>query len=435
MFFERPEDAINWIHGELGLRRKGEKDGLNNMRALLRSLGNPQERIKTLHVAGTNGKGSTCAYLESALRACNLKTGLYTSPYLCRYNERIRVNNKTIGDDALCRLASLVREQVELLAESGIYSTTFEIGTAIAFLYFLEEQVDIAVIEVGLGGLYDPTNVITPEVCVIAAIGFDHMGVLGNTLSQIAAQKAGIIKPGVPVAVYPLEEEAMPSVIEAAKRNGSELLCTEEVPLRILKEDAQGAIFEGTFPCFGKMHLEINLVGHHQIDNARLAVCALSLLRARGWNLPAQSVERGIAATKWAGRLEWMDERTLIDGAHNPQGAQSLCDYVCTYLQDKKRVLVTGMMHDKQIDACAKILAPAFREVVATRVDYPRAAATAELRAIYEGEGCVCREEPDIASAIGCARQLAGADGIVVIAGSLYVAGEARLFLTGGELL
>ena len=345
------------------------------------------------------------------------------------------MNNITIADFALCRLASLVREQVDILAKSGIYSTTFEIGTAIAFLYFLEEQVDIAVIEVGLGGLYDPTNVIMPEVCVIAAIGFDHMGVLGNTLSQIAAQKAGITKPGVPVAVYPLEEEAMPSVIEAAKRSGSELLCTREVPLRVLREDAHGAVFEGMFPYFGKMHLETGLVGHHQIDNARLAVCALSLLCARGWDLPAKSIVRGIAATKWAGRLEWTDERTLIDGAHNPQGAQSLCDYVCKYLQGKRRVLVTGMMHDKQINACAKILAPAFREVVATRVDYPRAASTAELRAIYEGEGCACCEEQDIAGAIDRARNLAGADGIVVIAGSLYVAGEARLFLTGGEKL
>lgn len=435
MVFTKAEEAINWIHGEMGLRRKGEKHGLDNMRALLQRLDNPQQHLKMLHVAGTNGKGSTCAYLESALRTCGYKTGLYTSPYLCRYNERIRVNNISIPDDALCRLASRVYQEVQALAQQEIYSTTFEIGTAICLAYFAEEQVDVAVIEVGLGGRFDPTNVITPVACAIAAIGFDHMGVLGNTLAQIGMEKAGIIKPGVPVAVYPIEKEAMPPVEEAAARNDSELLRTEWIPIRILEENARGACFEGEFPSFGRMRLRLHLVGHHQINNARLSVAVLALLHERGWELPAEGVERGIEATKWAGRLEWIGERVLIDGAHNPQGALSLADYAREYLSGRRCVLVTGMMHDKQIDACAKILAPAFREVIATRVDYPRAAATAELRAIYERESCTCHERPDIASAIARAKELAGEDGVVVIAGSLYVAGEARLLLTGGERL
>lgn len=435
MFFTKAEDAINWIHGDMGLRRKGEKDGLNNMRALLRALGDPQNSFKKLHVAGTNGKGSTCAYLESALRACGYKTGLYTSPYLCRYNERIRVNNVSIPDEALCRIASRVRDKVLKLAEENIFSTTFEIGTAICFLYFEEEKVDAAVVEVGLGGRFDPTNVIVPEVCAIAAIGLDHTGVLGSTLSQIGMEKAGIIKPGVPVAVYPVDDEALPPILEAADRNSSELLRTGWIPVRVIEEHARGAVYEGEFPSFGRMHLEIGLVGHHQINNSRLAVATLALLRERGWDLPAENVERGIAATRWAGRLEWIGEKYLIDGAHNPQGASSLAAYAGQYLAGKKTVLVTGMMHDKQIDECAKILAPAFREVVATRVDYPRAAQTDELRAIYENEGCVCHESPDIASAIELAAQLAGEDGAVVIAGSLYVAGEARIYLTGGEKL
>lgn len=435
MIFTNAQDAINWIHGEMGLRRKGEKHALDNMRALLARLGDPQKRLKMLHVAGTNGKGSTCAYLESALRACGYKTGLYTSPYLCRYNERIRVNNISIPDQQLCLIASAVREQVELLAAEQIYSTTFEIGTAICLMYFLQQQVDIAVIEVGLGGRFDPTNVIMPEVCAITAIGLDHTGVLGDTLAQIGMEKAGIIKPGVPVAVYPVDSEALPPIQEAAARCESELLRTELIPIKILEENGRGARFIGEFPSFGRMTLQLHLVGHHQISNARLAIAVLALLRERGWNLPAESVERGIEATKWAGRLEWIDENTLIDGAHNPQGAHSLADYVAAYLSGRRRVLVTGMMQDKQIDACARILAPVFDTVVATRVDYPRAAQTSALRDIYEQEGCVCHEEPTIAAAIERARQIAGDDGCVVIAGSLYVAGEARILLTGGEEL
>ncbi|MBQ3222270.1 MAG: bifunctional folylpolyglutamate synthase/dihydrofolate synthase [Clostridia bacterium] len=435
MFFTKVEDAINWIHGDMGLRRKGEKDGLNNMRALLRRLGDPQLSFKKLHVAGTNGKGSTCAYLESALRACGYKTGLYTSPYLCRYNERIRVNNVSIPDEAICRLASRVREEVLALAGENIFSTTFEIGTAICFLYFAEEKVDAAVIEVGLGGRFDPTNVIVPEVCAIAAIGLDHTGILGDTLAQIGMEKAGIIKPGVPCALYPVEDEALPPILEAATRNGSELLQTRLIPVRVLSEHARGAEYEAVFPSFGRMRLKLGLIGHHQISNSRLAVAALALLKERGWDLPAENVERGIEATRWAGRLEWIGDRYLIDGAHNPQGASSLASYARQYFYGKKTVLVTGMMHDKQIDECARILAPVFREVVATRVDYPRAALTSELREIYEREGCICHEAADIPSAIELASRLAGEDGAVVIAGSLYVAGEARIILTGGEQL
>lgn len=435
MFFTKVEDAINWIHGDMGLRRKGEKDGLNNMRALLSRLGDPQNSFKKLHVAGTNGKGSTCAYMESALRACGYKTGLYTSPYLCRYNERIRVNNVSIPDEALCRLASRVREAVLALAEEEIFSTTFEIGTAICFLYFEEEKVDAAVVEVGLGGRFDPTNVIMPDVCAIAAIGLDHTGILGDTLSQIGMEKAGIIKPGVPVAVYPVDDEALPPILEAAQRNGSELLRTGWIPVRVLSEHARGAVYEGEFPAFGRMQLNLPLIGKHQINNSRLAVAALALLKERGWDLPAENVERGIASTRWAGRLEWIGEKHLIDGAHNPQGASSLAAYAKEYLADKKTVLVTGMMHDKQIEECAKILAPAFGEVVATRVDYPRAAYPDELCEIYGREGCLCHSAPDIPSAIALADEIAGENGVVVIAGSLYVAGEARIILTGGEKL
>ena len=435
MEFASVTEAIEWIHGESGARRKGEKHALDNMRALLRRLGDPQERLRMAHVAGTNGKGSTCAFLESALRACGLKTGLYTSPYLCRYNERIRVGGRSIPDAALTALASRVRAEVDALAAEEVFCTTFEIGTAVAFLYFAEEQVDAAVIEVGLGGRFDPTNVIAPRVSVIAAIGLDHTAILGDTVGQIAFEKAGIIKPGVPVAVYPLEEEALAPVLAKCAETGSRLLRTADIPMRDIVETERGAAFTADFPAFGTMRLEIALVGRHQLDNARLAVAALSLLREQGWDLPADGVRRGVALARWPGRLEWLDGNTLIDGAHNPQGAASLAAYAGKYLGGRRRVLVTGMMKDKQIDACADILAPAFDEIVATRVDYPRAASTAELRGVYAARGALCRGADTVAEALALARQAAGEDGVVVVAGSLYVAGEARILLTGGEEL
>ena len=435
MEFANVNEAINWIHGESGARRKGEKHALDNMRALLARLGDPQEKMRLLHVAGTNGKGSTCAFLESALRASGMKTGLYTSPYLCRYNERIRVAGRCIPDGDLTRLAARIRAEVEALAREEIFCTTFEIGTAIAFLYFSEERVDAAVIEVGLGGRFDPTNVITPAVSVIAAIGLDHTAILGDTIGQIAFEKAGIIKPDVPVAVYPLEEEALAPVREKCRETGSELLRTADIPLRDLEETARGAAFTCVFPGFGEMCLEIGLVGHHQIHNARLAVAALSLLRGRGWDLPAEAVRRGVAQARWPGRLEWLDGDTLIDGAHNPQGAASLAEYMGRWQTGRRRVLVTGMMKDKQIDRCADLLAPVFDEIVVTRVEYPRAASTAEIRAIYEARGSVCREAQSVPAALSLAREIAGPGGLVVVAGSLYVAGEARILLTGGEEL
>lgn len=435
MHFTNVADAIAWIHGEGNLRRKGEKHGLDNMRALLRRFGDPQDRLKLIHVAGTNGKGSTCAYLDSALRRNGYKTGLYTSPYLCRYNERIRVDGRCIPDEALCRIASDVYEQVQELAKEEIYSTTFEIGTAVAFLWFAEEQVDIAVIEVGLGGRLDPTNVIRPAVCAIATIGLDHTGVLGNTLAEIAGEKAGIIKPGIPVAVYPLEPEAMPPIERACSERGCELLYSGKLPTRVFAENERGSIYDVELPHLGTLHMDIPLIGHHQIANSRLAACALDLLYAQGFALDRAKVEQGFAETVWAGRLEWVRENVLIDGAHNPQGAQSLADYIRRFFMGRRRVLVTGMMKDKAVTECAGILAGAFDTVIATRVDYPRAASVEEIRDVYTAAGARdVRMAEKIDEAIALAEETAG-DGIAVIAGSLYVAGEARIILTGGELL
>lgn len=430
--FENVAEAIAWIHGEGSARKPSKKSGLDNMRAIMSRLGDPQNKLKMIHVAGTNGKGSVCAYTEMCLRRAGYTTGLYTSPYLCRYNERVRLNGVSIPDDELMRIASRIYEVTESLAQDGIYATTFEIGTAIAFVYFAEKNVDAAVIEVGIGGRLDSTNIITPCLSLICSIGFDHMSVLGNTLGSIASEKAGIIKPGVPCAVYPVKDEALGVIRSIAAERGSMLLESGSLPTEIRRLDSHSSAITLTLGDMGPVDIEIPLVGAHQINNARLAAAGLMLLRESFPHIDARAIKEGIAATRWPGRLEWIDSRTLIDGAHNPEGAQSLADYVKTL--PGRRVLVTGMMKDKQIEACAYILAGAFDTIIATRVDYPRAASCAEIADVYRAHGAECTEAATIEEAISLAREAAG-DGITVIAGSLYVAGEARMILTGGEEL
>ena len=418
--FETAPQAVEWIEG---LRYKGEKNGLANMRALLARLGNPQDSLRMIHVAGTNGKGSTCAMLERMLRECGYKTGLYTSPYLMRYHERMRVNGRPIGDEPLVRLASRIREEAEALLAEGVKPTTFELGTALALAWFAEEQVDAAVIEVGLGGRLDPTNVILPEVCLIAAIGMDHTKVLGDTLPAIAAEKAGIIKPGVPVAVQAQSDPQVREVFRRVSREqGSFLFDLADHPPRILSERADGYTF-----AFDGQTAEIQLAGRHQVDNACLALSGMRLLRERGWNLPEQACLSGLRKAIWPGRLEWLSPKLLIDGAHNPHGAAALAAYIRRFLAGRRVVLCTGMMRDKDVASCAKILAPVADAVVCTRVDYPRAISPCELAAFYRQAGVEAFAELDRFKALDRALEEAGDGGVCVACGSLYLVGDLRL--------
>ncbi|NLG25591.1 MAG: bifunctional folylpolyglutamate synthase/dihydrofolate synthase, partial [Clostridiales bacterium] len=369
--FETAAQAIGWING---LRYAGEKHGLDNMRRLLSDLGDPQKGLKMAHVAGTNGKGSTCAMLERMLRENGLKTGLYTSPYLMRFNERMRVNGAPIDDATLVRLASRVREAAEALVARGVRPTTFELGTALAFLYFREAAVDAAVIEVGLGGRLDPTNVIEPAACLIAPIGMDHTRLLGDTPEQIALEKAGIIKPGVPVAIACQPDGVRAVLRAAAQERGAPLtdLCEHEA--RNLRETARGAAFE-----LDGLPVEINLAGRHQVGNAGLAIAGVRLLKEAGLPIDIDRALFGIRRAVWPGRLEWAGEDVLLDGAHNPHGAAALVVYLQTWLAGREVVPVVGMMRDKAIDQCAALYAQVARRAVATQIDYPRAASAAQI--------------------------------------------------------
>jgi dihydrofolate synthase/folylpolyglutamate synthase len=416
----RSNELIDWIHGA---RRFGEKKGLNNMEALLGALGNPEKTLKCVHVAGTNAKGSVCALIESALRASGYRTGLYTSPFLVDYLERIRLDGAPVDEASFERAGNRVREAA--LSLPGLLPTSFELGTAIAYQIFAEHQVDVAVIETGIGGRLDPTNVIMPEISVIANIGLDHMDQLGNTIGEIAFEKAGIIKPGRPVALYPQKDPAATRVIEeACREKGARLLRAERLPLTILDVTARGARFRCEAPSLGTVEAEIRLAGRHQIENAHLAIAALELMRERGWALTPKEIAKGFAAARWPGRLDWADDGLLLDGAHNPQAARALREYLDEFLPGRRIVLLTGMMRDKQPEACASLLASCAAFVVATQVEGPRALSAQDLANLYQARGARAEAIPEPGQALQKARVLAGPGGVVVACGSLYLVGE-----------
>ncbi len=414
--FLTAQDAIDWVNGA---RWKGEKHGLENTRALLAALGHPEARMgRVLHVAGTNGKGSVCAMIDAGLRACGFRTGLFTSPYLCRFHERIRVNGVPISDGELMSVAGHVRAAAETLAEQGVKCTTFELLTAMACLHYAETGVDFSVMEVGMGGRLDSTNVLSPEVSVIAAIGLDHMARLGSTLPEIAAEKAGIIKPETPAVVLSQDADVMDVFRARAREMRAPLF--ETAPYEILASDARGCTLAVELPAAGLVRQTISLPGAHQAANACLALTALDRLK-----IDMRRAQSGMARAKWPGRLEWIGN-VLIDGAHNPQGAQALRAYAEKYLKGRRVVLLTGMMQDKQHAVCADIFSTFADEIVTTGVDWPRALAASALAEDYHGRAV---SETGIPAALARARRMAGADGVVVAAGSIYLAGDVRKLL------
>lgn len=415
LMFRNANEAIDWIHGA---RYKGQKNGLANTHALLTALGNPQCNFKCIHIAGTNGKGSTAAFTERILREAGYTTGLYTSPYLIRYNERVQVCGVPIADDELVDIMNLISEKVDELLNKEIYPTTFELGTALAFEYFRRKGVDYAVVEVGLGGRFDSTNVITPEISLIAAIGLDHVKVLGDTVEQIAFEKAGIIKPGIPVVVQSQADNILDVFRTAACERGCEITVAE-MPADY-RQHEYGAEFE-----IDSVNYSTKLCGKYQMLNAALAIQGMKTL-----GINSNAIQSGIAKAKWPCRLEWING-ALIDGAHNPQGAQALRDYLETFFKGEQITLVTGMMHDKSMQEVAEILAPICDNVIATAVDNePRAATPEELAEIYKNFGANVSCISGIGNATDAAMKL---DGVKVFAGSLYIAGAVREYLAGQD--
>lgn len=416
-------EVIDTIHAARGT---GDKHGLRNTKALLSHLALCQQ-VPVIHVAGTNGKGSTCAMLESVLRHAGMRTGLYTSPFLQAYNERMRIDGLPVDDDTLARCGNPVLDAADVLHAQDIHPTPFELGTALALSIFADQQVDVAVVEVGLGGRLDPTNVVNPTVCAITAIGMDHMAILGDTLTAIAGEKAGIIKENVPVVVHPAEPEVEAVFCTAAGEKHAPLRQLEQGMIVSAQEDMTGSTITVQLERLWE-NVRVPLPGKHQQRNAMTVIAVCEELMRQGFAITPESVRAGIAAAKWPARLEWCGN-ILLDGAHNAQGVAMLQDYVRTNLSDKRRVLLTGVLTEKLGDDMLAELASLADDIVTVTPDSYRAMTGAELAERFAAIGRVAHPCASVSEGVLKAQSLAGSDGIVVAAGSLYLMGELRSVL------
>jgi dihydrofolate synthase / folylpolyglutamate synthase len=443
------------------------KFDLAHMRALLEALNNPERKFPGVLIAGTNGKGSTAATLASILRASGLRTGLYTSPHLVRINERIRINGVEIGDDDFALLHDVVDRTADRLVEEGElpwHPSFFEMLTAIAFEYFAQNKVEIAVLEVGMGGRLDATNVIEPRVSVIADISLDHQKFLGDTVTEIAREKAGIIRPGAVVVTLPQQPQAndvigntildlgaqgvsaVPYVPPVSPGSDEYLGRRSEKPLiaELADRDAKGAerssdiagpVSRYPLQVMGKEILvETPLVGRHQLRNIALAIAAAEVLSHQGFPITPEAIERGIRDTRWPGRFQVLPAKDgepeyVFDVAHNPAGAWALRSTLSQCYEDRPLTFVFGAMRDKAIGEIAEILFPLAERVIVTRADNPRSATPDEIREAATRTATEIEDATDVSSALDRARSLAGPSGIVVITGSIYIVGEAMRVL------
>jgi dihydrofolate synthase/folylpolyglutamate synthase len=393
----------------------GQRLGLETTRALCDALGRPERAYPTLLVAGTNGKGSVAAYLDSALRECGRRVGRYTSPHLVRVHERITVDGAEIGDEALDETLAQVR---------GVASTPtyFEALTVAAFLHFRAAAVDVAVLEVGMGGRLDATNVSDPLVSAVVSIDFDHEAYLGRTLAAIAGEKAGVLRAGRATVVGPLPEEARGAIDAVAAGLGARVVPADAGAR--WDEDAAGLRLSTARGVYAPLR---PLAGAHQRDNLLVAVRVLEEAREAGLAIDLGCVAAGISRAEWPGRLQWLpgDPPLLVDGAHNVAGARALAAYVAENREGALRdfVLLFGALRDKAYAEMARILFPLAREVVATEPPEGRAAAVADIRAAAEGLAVPIHTEADVSRALALARARARGRGPVVVAGSLYLVG------------
>ena len=413
-------ETLEYIHSVQWQR--GTKPGLGRTRELLAALGNPEKSLKFVHIAGTNGKGSAAACIASVLRTAGYRTGLYTSPYILRFNERMQVNGEHISDDELVGMTELIRPIADAMADPP---TEFELITALAMKYFLKKNVDIVVLEVGMGGELDSTNVIdTPEVAVITLIGFDHMSELGPTLADIARAKAGIIKDGGDVVIYGGPDEVEAVFEEVSAKHGARLRRTDFARIKSQRFSLEGVKFD--FEPYGGIALP--LAGAYQTKNAALAITALEVLREKGYHISDGSITDGLANVRWPGRFEILGRSPvfILDGAHNPQGVEATAESLRRHFGDRKIVFVIGVMADKDVESMIGFIAPLAGEFIAVRPDYPRAMDVKTLAEKLSRRGVSVTAADTVGKGVGLAIERAGKDGVVCALGSLYFSGDIR---------
>jgi dihydrofolate synthase/folylpolyglutamate synthase len=426
-------DALGYIYGFTDYEKRGfaayrpEFYDLDRVRHLLALLGNPQQAFQSVHIAGTKGKGSTAAMVESILRAAGYRTGLYTSPHLHTFRERIQAGGELISEADVTRMVGDMQSLVAQVPEI----TTFEVMTALAFAWFAEQGVEYAVLEVGLGGRLDATNVIVPEVAVITSISYDHTAILGDTLSLIAAEKAGIVKPGVPVVSAPQAAEAL-AVIEAVCHQS-------QAPLMLVGRDWTWELGEARGGLEGQAFavrrgskvwqgLWIPLLGEHQVVNATTALATLWLLREAGVRMPEAAMRRGLRSLQWPGRIEILGRAPLVvaDSAHNGDSAKKLVAALQAHCDFRRLIVVWGASADHATPELIEALLAEADRAIAARTQHPRAADPAWLQAQAAVLGFQVEMAPSVAQALVLALDGAGPDDLICCTGSVFVAAEAR---------
>ena len=416
------DQALAYIHA---VHWQGHKPGLDRIRTLLEALGNPHQKLQFVHIAGTNGKGSTAAMMDSCLRAAGYKVGMFTSPFINRFNERIQVNGIPIPDQDLVQLVEQVQPAAQATED---VPTEFELITALGMLYFVQQNCDIVVLEVGLGGALDSTNIIPPPACaVITALGMDHVKELGPTLADIAAAKAGIIKPGSPVVSYGGEPEADKVIADTARAQGAPLTVVDFSRLQLRSASLDGLVFDFD----GLEGLTLPFLASYQARNAAVAITALRALRGRGWNISDQAIRQGLAQVRWPGRFELLrrDPPFLLDGSHNAHGMRATVASLRERFPGEKFVFLISIMADKDWDKMLQLLLPLAKCFVTVTAPSPRAIPAPDLAAQIRAMGGVAEPSDTIPAGVARADALA-AGGPVAALGTLYFSGDVRRALT-----
>ncbi len=412
------QEALTYIHSVCW---KGSIPGLERTRELLDRMGNPQDKLKFIHIAGTNGKGSTASMLSSIFRAAGYRTGLYTSPYILCFNERMQVNGEMISDEELAQITEFVKPHAEAMAD---HPTEFELVTAIAMEYFARHGCQIVALEVGMGGEWDSTNIIAaPEASVICNIGLDHTQVLGETLEEVASAKAGIIKGGD--AIIYRGSESVEQVFERrCQTTGTRLHKADFAAIQAVSADFSGQVFH-----FGpRKDLRLPLLGEHQLKNAAVVLTTVDVLTQKGWNISEDHLRQGLATVGWPGRFELLRKEPVffVDGGHNPQCMDALVKNLQDYLPGADITALTGVMADKDYMDMYRLVAPYIRRWVTVTPDNPRALPADELAATLAEFGSPVTACHSVAQGVATAMELAPQGGAVVAFGSLYMVGDIR---------
>lgn len=415
-------ETINYIEG---LSVFGSRPGFERINALLDAVSHPEKGLAYVHVAGTNGKGSVCNTTANVLTAAGYKTGLFTSPFVSDFRERIQIDGEYISKDELCELTEYVKSKADKLAEDGIQPTEFEVITAIAFLYFQQAKCDIVVLEVGLGGLLDSTNVIdTPLVSAIVSLSFDHMGVLGNSIEEIAVHKAGIIKDGgVTISAPNQPESALHILRTSAYEHENRFIIADPKQIEVL-----GTSILGTQLSYKGTEITLPLIGPHQIDNLSVSLCIIETLREKGYSITDEALTRGVEKTVVPARIEVVSQKPLIiiDGGHNEDGARVLKETLTAFTSGIPKTMIIGVMEDKDVSHVLQNLIPLAKRVITTTPNSPRSMKAEDL-AVKAYEFCDdVYHIDDPCKAYDFAKTVTEKEDGIIVCGSLYLAGDIR---------